>query len=207
MPGFYEHRIVPRLINLACASSAIEHQRKLVVPQAHGVVLEAGIGSGLNLPFYDKSRVRTIIGVDPGKGILELGRERFEKSPIPVEIINQSAEDIPLETNSADTVLLTWSACSIPDIKTALGEMRRVLKPGGQLIFCEHGKSPDAHIAWRQNLLNKVWPKLAGGCNLNRDIPALLTGAGFKIKTLDGFYAMKAAKSLTWHFRGLAEPA
>ena len=206
MTGFYDRKIVPRLISLACSGKVIENQRKLVVRGARGVVLEAGIGSGLNLPFYDRSKVKAIIGVDPGAGIVQLGRDRFENSDIPVEIIQQSAEDMPLESNSADTVLLTWSACSIPDINRALGEMRRVLKPSGRLIFCEHGLSPHPHIARRQNALNGVWKKLAGGCNLNRNIPALLEQAGFAIRQLDTFYAIKALKTLSWHFRGVAEP-
>ncbi len=206
MAGLYDRFVLPRLIEWACSYDSIAEQRQIVVPKATGTVLEIGIGSGLNLPFYDRSKVKNIIGIDPGEGILKLGHERFSNMDIPLEILAESAENMPLETGSVDTVLLTWAGCSIPDIQTALAEMRRVLKPGGQLVFCEHGRSSDPAVARRQDWLNKVWPYFAGGCNVNRDFEALIKGAGFNIKELDTFYAMKSPKAVTFHYRGIALP-
>ena len=207
MSGLYDRYVLPRLINWACAQDSINAQRAIVVPKAQGSVLEIGIGSGLNMPFYDKKNVKNIIGIDPGEGVLKLGESRFAKTEIPLEILQESAEQIPLENNSVDTVLLTWAGCSIPDIKTALSEMRRVLKPTGQLVFCEHGRSNEPHIARYQDWLNKVWPYFSGGCNVNRDFEKLITEAGFNISELDMFYAMKSPKTVTFHFRGTAKTA
>lgn len=204
MAGFYDRRVLPRLIDWACSHDSIGTQRQIVVPKATGTVLEVGIGSGLNLPFYNRSKVKNIIGIDPGQGVLERGRDRFESMDIPLEILVESAENISLENNSIDTVLLTWAGCSIPDIKTALGEMRRVLRPNGQLVFCEHGRSNDPRIARRQDLLNKIWPLFSGGCNVNRNIASLLKETGFNIHELDTFYTEKIAKTVSFHYRGMA---
>ncbi len=206
MAGLYDRYILPRLIEWACSHDSIGTQRQIVVPMVKGTVLEIGIGSGLNLPFYDRDKVKNIIGIDPGVGVLKLGEKRFTDSDIPLEVLQESAEKIPLETNSVDSVLLTWAGCSIPDIETALCEMRRVLRPGGQLVFCEHGRSDDPKVARMQDFLNKVWPHFAGGCNVNRDFQALIKQAGFEFKELDMFYAMKEAKPVSFHFRGIAEP-
>jgi len=207
MTGPFDKYVLPRLIEWACSNASILEQRQIVVPQAKGTVLEVGIGSGLNLPYYDRAKVKNIIGIDPGEGILKLGQERFDKMDVPLEVLAESAEKIPLETGSVDTVLLTWAGCSIPDIQTALTEMRRVLRPDGQLVFCEHGRSNEPHIARRQDWLNKVWPYFAGGCNVNRDFEALIKEVGFKIKQLDTFYAMKSPKTVTFHYRGVAGKA
>ncbi|HFC04428.1 MAG TPA: class I SAM-dependent methyltransferase [Rhizobiales bacterium] len=207
MAGLYDRLVLPRLIEWACSHDSIGEQRQIVVPKAEGTVLEVGIGSGLNLPFYDRSKVKNIIGVDPGEGILKLGEEKFANSDIPVEILTESAESIPIEDASIDTVLLTWAGCSIPDIRTALTEMRRVLRPDGKLVFVEHGRSNEPHIARRQDWLNKIWPIFAGGCNVNRDIAALLTETGFNIPELDMFYTMKSPKTVSFHYRGTATKA
>ena len=207
MTGPFDKYVLPRLIEWACSNASILEQRQIVVPQAKGTVLEVGIGSGLNLPYYDRAKVKNIIGIDPGEGILKLGQERFDKMDVPLEVLAESAEKIPLDNNSVDTVLLTWAGCSIPDIQTALTEMRRVLRPDGQLVFCEHGRSSEPHIARRQDWLNKVWPYFAGGCNVNRDFETLIKTAGFEIKQLDTFYAMKSPKTVTFHYRGVASKA
>lgn len=203
--GFYDRYILPRLIDFACSNASIAEQRQVVVPQATGTVLEIGIGSGLNLPYYDTDKVKNIIGIDPGAGVLNLGKSRFDKAGIPLDILQESAEKIPLESNSIDTVLLTWAGCSIPDLPAALAEMRRVLKPGGKMVFCEHGLSSDPHIARRQQWLNKLWPIFAGGCNINRDMQSLIGAAGFKFRTIETYYAPKAPKTLAFHYRGVAE--
>ena len=205
MAGLYDRFVLPRLIDWACGQDSIIRQRQLVVPKAQGTVLEIGIGSGLNLPHYNRDRVKNIIGIEPGQGVLDLGQERFDAMDIPLEILQESAEDIPLQNNSVDTVLLTWAGCSIGDIETALGEMRRVLKPDGQLVFCEHGRSNEPRIARYQDWLNKVWPYFAGGCNINRDFAKLISAAGFEITELETFYAMPVPKTVSFHFRGQAK--
>lgn len=204
MTGPYDRFVLPRLIQWACSTPNISEQRQIVVPKATGTVLEIGIGSGLNLPFYDRSKVKNIIGIDPAAGILKLGEERFDSLDIPLEVLRESAESLPLENKSVDTVLLTWAGCSIPDIKTALTEMRRVLKPSGQLVFCEHGRSTDSNIARQQDWLNKVWPHFAGGCNLNRDFFNLICNAGFNICEMETFYTPNAPKTVGFHYRGTA---
>ena len=204
MTNLYDRYVLPHLIDLVCSHDSIGNQRQLVVPKAKGTVLEVGIGSGLNLPFYDRSKVKNIIGIDPGEGILKRGEERFSSSDLTLDVLQESAEKIPLEDNSVDTVLLTWAGCSIPDIETALEEMRRVLRPDGQLLFCEHGRSDEPHIARRQDMINKVWPIFAGGCNVNRDMASLIANAGFNITDLETYYTPGPLKSVSFHYRGAA---
>lgn len=204
MTGFYNRHILPRLVNIACGTGAIRDQRALIVPLAKGVVVEIGIGSGHNLPFYRAENVKHLIGVDPGTEMTALARQRLDQSPLEVELINVSAEDMPIDDNSADTIVLTYSACTIPSAEKALAEMRRILKPDGALLFCEHGRSPDKNVAIWQDMINPYWKKLAGGCNVNRDIPGLITAAGFDIKTLDSGYLVPFPRFASYHFRGQA---
>ncbi len=195
---------MPRLVNMACGVGAIAKQRAMTVPQASGVVVEIGIGPGHNLAFYDAAKVKHIIGVDPVKEMTALAKKRLEASPLEVEILNASAEDMPLDNNLADTVVLTYSACTIPSAETALAEIRRVLKPGGRLLFCEHGRSVDENVARWQDRVNPYWNKISGGCNVNRDIPELIKAAGFNIDTLETGYIAPFPKFSTYHFRGAA---
>jgi len=188
MAGFYDRHILPRLVDLACGAGSIAQQRAKVVPEASGVVVEIGMGPGHNLPYYDADKVKHIIGVDPGKQMTDRAEKRLEESPLEVEIINASAEDMPIGTAFADTVVLTYSACTIPSAEQALAEMRRVLKPTGRLLFCEHGRAPDAQVARFQDRVNPYWNAIAGGCNVNRDIPALIKAAGFDIRVLEEGY-------------------
>lgn len=184
--NFYEQYIVPRITNYICGHSTFTEQRKKIVPLAQGHVLEIGFGSGLNLGFYDPARVRRVWGLDPSVAMWRMANAdsvRFE-----VEYIQASAESIPLDRASADTILVSYTLCSVPKIIKALKDMRRVLKPGGELLFCEHGAAPDANVRKWQDRLNPVWSKLAGGCNLNRSIPALLEQGGFKIQAVDTMY-------------------
>ncbi len=195
---------MPRLVNVACGVAAIAQQRAMTIPQAVGVVVEIGIGPGHNLAFYDGEKVKHIIGVDPVAEMTALAKQRLQQAPLDVEIISASAEDMPLDDNLADTVVLTYSACTIPSAELALAEMRRVLKPGGTLLFCEHGRSPDINVARWQDRINPYWNRIAGGCNVNRNIPELIKTSGFDINTLETGYLVPFPKFSTYHFRGTA---
>lgn len=161
------------------------------------------MGSGTNLPFLNNPDVKHIIGLEPAERLRKKARTLSGKLDLPIDIIANGAEDIPLETHSVDTVIVTFTMCTIPDIETALTEMVRVLKPGGQFLFCEHGKAPEEQVQRWQNRLNPAWKKIAGGCNLNRDIPTLIKQAGLDIKTLDQHY-MSGPKATSFIHKGIA---
>ena len=184
--NFYEKYIVPRITNCVCGHKTFTQQRKKVVPLAKGHVLEIGFGTGLNLGFYDPAKVRHVWGLDPSVAMWQMADTA--KIPFEVAFLQASAENIPLAGASADTIVVTYTLCSVPDVINALKEMRRVLKPGGELLFCEHGAAPDAKVRKWQDRLNPVWSKLAGGCNLNRPIPALLEQGGFQIQSVDTMF-------------------
>lgn len=203
--GFYERRLLPRIINLACGLKPIRYQRKKVVPMAAGRVLEIGIGTGLNLSYYDPSKVERVIGLDPSEDSWKLAGERAEGLPFEVEFIGLEAEEIPLEADSIDTVLMTYSLCTIPGPVKALEGMRRVLKPGGKLIFCEHGSAPDAAVRKWQDRLNPMWGRVFGGCHLNRKIPALLEEGGFRVTQLDTMYLPGTPGFAGFNYWGQAE--
>lgn len=204
--GFYDKWVVPRLINCACATKPVRRQREKVVPQASGTVLEVGIGTGLNLPYYDTSRVDRLIGLDPSEESWELAGQRAEALSIPVEFIGLPGEEIPLDENSVDTVLVTFSLCTIPEPVLALEGMRRVLKPSGKLLFAEHGRAPDAGIARWQDRLDGVWATIAGGCHLNRDVPQLLERGGFSIDSLQTMYLPGTPRVAAFNYWGQALP-
>jgi ubiquinone/menaquinone biosynthesis C-methylase UbiE len=164
------------------------HQRRKVVPLAQGVALEVGIGSGLNLPFYDASRIIKVIGLDPSPEMTQIAAKVASAVPFDVEFICLPGEEIPLDNNSVDTVLMTYTLCSIPDTQAALHQMSRVLKPGGKLIFCEHGAAPDPGVRRWQDRLDPVWGRFGGGCHLNRVIPDLIEQGGFRIDGLKAKY-------------------
>jgi len=202
--GLYDKYVLPRFLNSACGTKPILKQREKIVPHCTGRVLEVGMGSGLNLPFYDASKVDVVFGLEPAREMVALAKPKAEKMPFSVEFIDLPGEEIPLEDNSIDTVLLTYTLCTIPGAEAALAGMRRVLKPGGKLLFCEHGRAPDAAIAKWQNRINGTWRHIAGGCNMNRDIPGLIRASGFNITDIDSMYLPSTPRILGFNYWGSA---
>ena len=201
--SWYEDRVLPRLINLACGTKPTTRQRQKIVPRASGDVLEIGFGSGLNLPFYNRDAVRRVWGLEPAESMRRLAMQPIETSGLDVELLDAPGEEIPLEDDCVDTVVVTYTLCTIEDVGTALGQARRVLKPRGQLLFCEHGKAPDDNVHVWQQRLNPAWMKLSGGCNMHRDIPALLETSGFNIEDDNRMY-IPGIKALSYNFWGVA---
>ncbi|HEY1057708.1 MAG TPA: methyltransferase domain-containing protein [Limnobacter sp.] len=201
--NWYDKAVLPHLIDMACGMKAIGKQRAKVVPRARGRVLEIGIGTGLNLCHYDTSKVTELLGLDPAMQMHTLARKRMKEAGLSVELLGLPANTIPLADASIDTLVMTFTLCTIPDPLPALREMRRVLKPDGVLLFCEHGIAPDAHIHRWQNRIQPMWGPLAGGCHLNRDIPALLREAGFKLDELNTGY-VPGPKIFTYNYWGQA---
>lgn len=201
----YEKYVLPYLIDLACGIRPVQRQREKVVPLANGNVLEVGMGTGLNLKYYDKSRVTGICGLDPALAMHTLAKKRVRESGLTVELVGLSAEKIPMADHVFDTVVLTYTLCSIPDPASALLEMRRVLKPEGRLLYCEHGQAPDASVRRWQDRLTPLWRRLAGNCHLNRPVAELLSDAGFRLESLDTLY-LPGPRPLTYNYWGIAKP-
>ena len=201
--NWYERHILPAALDFACGMPMISRMRQLVVPQAKGRVLEVGIGTGLNMRYYDRTRVTHITGLDPALQLHPLALKRIAQTGLPVELIGLSAEKIPLPDASFDTVLITYTLCTIPDANAALLEMRRVLAPTGKLLFCEHGRAPDASVQRWQERLQPVWGSLAGGCHLGRNIPELLNAAGFTLNNPQTRY-LPGPRPFTFHYWGEA---
>jgi ubiquinone/menaquinone biosynthesis C-methylase UbiE len=202
--GFYDNRILPLLIDVGCGTGPIQKQRAKVVPLAEGRVLEVGMGSGLNLSFYDPTRIEFVWGLEPSAGMRRKASPRVAAVPFEIKWLELPGEEIPLDDHSADTVLLTYTLCTIPDFRKALAQMRRVLKPGGKLLFSEHGAAPDASVRAWQDRLNPLWKRLAGGCNINREIPTALEEAGFKIHQLDTMYLPSTPRVAAFQYWGHA---
>lgn len=201
---FYENRILPALIHHSMRQRNFAPYRARIIPKARGAVLEIGVGSGLNFPYYSR-RVDQIVALDPSPRLLSRAERAASENWPPVELVEGSAEAIPLPDDSIDTVVTTWTLCSIPDIGRALREMRRVLKPDGRLLFVEHGRSPDAGIRRWQNRITPAWKRIGGGCHLNRDIARLIDSAGFDIDRLETGY-MKGPRPMTYMYEGSAHP-
>jgi ubiquinone/menaquinone biosynthesis C-methylase UbiE len=203
--SFYDDYVLPRLLDFACGLKAINRQREKVVPRASGTVLEIGIGSGLNLPYYDHERVNHVWGLEPAEAMRRRASSRLDELDVPLrlEFIDLPGEEIPLADDSVDCVLMTYTLCTIPDPIKALHGMRRVLRPGGSLYFCEHGQAPDASVSRWQHRLNGPWRRIAGGCNMNRDVPGLLDEAGFAIDDLQSMY-VPGPRILGWNWWGSA---
>jgi ubiquinone/menaquinone biosynthesis C-methylase UbiE len=202
--GFYQDQVVPVLINMAMRQKNLAAYRGRVVPAAEGRVLEIGIGSGLNLPFYSRN-VRHVIGIDPSPKLLSMARQAERPHSGPVGFVQGSAEEIPVESATIDTVVTTWTLCSIPDVRRALRDMHRVLRPGGRLLFVEHGRAPDPNVVWWQDRLTPVWKRVGGGCHLNRAIRILIEGAGFRFDRVETGY-MPGPKPMTFMYEGSARP-
>lgn len=200
--SLYQERILPFLVHLSMRQEPFAVYRRRVVAAAEGRVLEIGIGSGLNLPFYT-DKTRHVIGLDPSPRLLSMTRRTSEGVTVPIELLEGSAEAIPLEDESVDTVVTTWTLCTVPDAVRALDEMRRVLRSEGRPLFAEHGRSPDAKVRRWQDRLTPLWKRVAGGCQLNRPIEQLLEDAGFWIERLDTGY-MKGPKLMTFMYEGCA---
>jgi len=202
--GFYQDRILPYLVNLAMRKRRLVPYRERVVSGAEGRVLEIGIGSGLNLPFYCP-QARDILGLEPSPRLTAMAQRGARQLHLPVMFIEGSAEAIPLDNESIDTVVTTWTLCTIPDDGRALSEMRRVLKLGGQLLFVEHGLAPDDRVRKWQDRLTPAWKRIGGGCHLNRPIQALIENNGFAIAGIDTDY-MRGPKPMAFMYEGSARP-
>ena len=202
--GFYAKHILPRLLDLAMRNKETARLRSDWIPRARGEVLEIGIGSGLNLPFYS-SEVQRIYGVDPSVELQRMARRRATTGLGRVEFLTQSAEEpLPLADATIDTVVVTWTVCSIPNAVKALQEMKRVLKGSGRLIFVEHGRAPDPAVAAWQERLTPVWRRITGGCHLNRRIDELVMEAGFQISDLKTCY-LAGPRPMTYTYQGVAQ--
>ena len=203
--GMYDTYVLPHILNLACGSKPIRKQREKVVPHCEGRVLEIGMGTGLNLGYYDPAKVDMVFGLEPAPQMLKRAKPLADNAPFPVEFIDLPGEEIPLDDNAVDTVLLTYTLCTIPDTLKAMQGMRRVLKPGGKLLFSEHGRAPDAAVQKWQDRINGTWSKIAGGCNMNRKIPELIEAGGFKITDIDTMYVPSTPRVLGFTYWGAAQ--
>jgi ubiquinone/menaquinone biosynthesis C-methylase UbiE len=203
--NFYDRRVLPWLIELCMRNKEARRYRERVIPQAVGRVLEVGVGSGLNLPFYG-DRVDYLFALEPSPELRRMADRRTKDARFTVEFLDRSAEEIPLERASVDTVVTTWTLCTIPDAVRALEEMKRVLKPSGVLLFVEHGLAPDPGVRAWQHRLNPLWNRIGGGCNLDRRIDDLVARSGFRLAELHTEYA-NALKPLSFTYSGRARPA
>jgi ubiquinone/menaquinone biosynthesis C-methylase UbiE len=200
--GLYDRYILPHLIDLAMRNGQLAPYRQRVISLASGRVLEIGMGSGLNLPFYT-GKTTEVIGLDPHPKLVAMASRQV--SSVPAKVLEGSAESIPVDDASVDTVVTTWTLCTIPDVVAALREMRRVLKPGGQLLFVEHGLAPDEGVRQWQHRLTPLWKGIAGGCHLDRAIADLIRNAGFEIAQMETGY-MTGPKPMTFMYEGSARP-
>jgi len=202
--SFYEKWILPALIDLSMRNKRLRPYRERVAGAAEGRVLDVGIGSGLNLPFY-AGQAREIFGLDPSPRLLARAQRQTQHTEIPFHLLEGSAERIPLADRSMDTIVMTWTGCSIPEIRTALMDMRRVLKIGGRLLFVEHGRAPEPSVARWQDRLNPLWLRFSGGCHLDRKIDDLLAEAGFRLDRLETGY-IAGPRIMTFLYEGAALP-
>ena len=204
LKSWYDAHIMPRLVTCACSQGQVMKRRAQVVPLARGAVFELGCGGGLNQEFYDTDAVTSFAGIDPHDGLLDEARDAARKKGWPADIRQGVGEDIPFPSGSFDSVVCTFTLCSVEDPARVLSEMRRILKPGGQALFLEHGRAPDANVARWQDRIEPVWKPLAGGCHLTRPIGSAFRGAGFEVAPLGQGYLPKAPKFAGWNEWGVA---
>jgi ubiquinone/menaquinone biosynthesis C-methylase UbiE len=202
--GFYNDYILPRLINLAMRNKELRPFRERVIGAAEGRVLEIGVGSGMNLPFY-RPPVREVLALEPAPRLMTMAKSASRATSIPIKFLEASAEAIPLDEHSVDTIVTTWTLCSIPQAATALADMRRVLRPGGKLLFAEHGLAPEESVRRWQDRLTPVWRRIGGGCHLNRPIRSMIEGAGFHVDRIETGY-IPGPKPMTFMYEGSARP-
>lgn len=202
--SFYERRILPWLLDVAMSAKPIIYQRKKVVPLAEGRVLEIGIGAGHNLEFYDPAKVTQVWGLEPSEEMRARALKRAKDIKFPLSFLDLKAEEIPLEDKAADTVLVTYTLCTIPDVVRALKGMRRVLKPGGRMIFCEHGRAPDESVRKWQEFITPAWKAIGGGCHVGRPIPELIREGGFTIEKMETMYLPSTPRPLGYNYWGSA---
>ena len=202
--SLYSKYILPKVLDFCCATKPIRKQREKVVPLCKGIVLEIGSGSGLNFPYYKTNKVKKIFALEPDEEMIELARQETKKSSIEITFLQEYAERISLKDNSVDTILLTYSLCTIPDPISALKEMKRVLRSNGCLVYCEHGLAPESSIRKWQNRLNPINSYFSGGCNLNRNITQLITESGFKIRKSETMYLPGTTKLIGYNYWGTA---
>lgn len=202
--SFYEERILPHIINCGCSTSEVMQLRAKVVPLAYGDVLEVGMGSALNLDLYDTKKVSKVWGLEPSLGMRKRAEKNLKNSAVHVEWLGLPGEKIPLDDCSVDSIVLTYTLCTIPNWRAAMEQMHRVLKPRGKLFFCEHGRSPDISVEKLQDKLNPLWGKLFGGCNLNRTVVKNIEESGFEIEWNDNLYSNKIAKFASYMSLGAA---
>ena len=203
--SLYQRYVIPRLTHLAMRQKQLGPFRQRVIDAAEGRVLEIGIGSGLNFPLY-RDTVKSVIGLEPSPELLRMARPRAAAAAVPITLLDASAEMIPIDSASIDTVITTWTLCTIPNAPVALAEMRRVLKPGGALLFVEHGRAPEPGVARWQDRLDPLWSRLAGGCHLNRKMDDLISGSGFRIEALENA-RIPGPRTHTYLYQGRARPA
>ena len=200
----YENYVLPKLLDTCCSTKPIKYQREKIIPNASGKVLEIGIGSGLNIPFYNISKIDKIYGLDPSIQLCKKAIKKAEEIDINIDFLFEGAEEIKLKSNSIDTVVITYTLCSIPNPMDALKEIKRVMRSDGNILFCEHGIAPDIKVSKWQNRINPIWGKLFGGCNINRDIPSIISNSGFKVQNLEQMYLPSTPKIVGYNYWGSA---
>jgi len=202
--GLYDRYLLPLVLDAAMSTKPIAYQRRKVVPKAQGRVLEIGFGAGHNLPFYDATKVSYLWALEPSEEMRERAAERVAASSIPVDFLGLPGEQIPLDDNAADTVLITYTLCTIADVAKALCEMRRVLKPAGKMIFCEHGEAPDPNVKRWQDRLTPLWKVIGGGCHLGRPIPKMIADSGFRVEAMETMYLPGTPRFAGFNYWGTA---
>lgn len=206
MPNIWEKYAVPRIIKFACSQPAVMKDRSEIVPKAQGNVLELGCGGGINLQFYDRTKIDKLTGLDPSAELLDYTRQEAKTLGFKMDILDGVGEAMPFADDSFDTVLTTFTLCSVQEGKQVLKEMRRVLKPGGKILFLEHGRAPDKGPEKWQQRIEPVWKHIAGGCHLHRPVSKLFEAEGFALNEQGGHYAPKTPRWLGWMEFGEARP-